>query len=93
MTEKFVVCSKCTKLYHLDECIERKHGTILPRHCTNIIFPLGKAKHRGNKIVNQVILKNGVTKFYPIKVYCWKSIISQLEDILQRTGMPELCEQ
>lgn len=29
--EKFVVCPKCAKLYHLDECIERKHGTILPK--------------------------------------------------------------
>ena len=26
-------------------------------------------------------------------MYCWKSIISQLESILQRTGIPELCEQ
>ena len=41
----------------------------------------------------KVILKNGATKFYPLRVYCWKSIISQLESILQRTGIPELCEQ
>ena len=41
--EKFVVCSKCAKLYHLDECLERKHGTALPRRCcSNILFPLGK---------------------------------------------------
>ena len=26
-------------------------------------------------------------------MYCWKSIVSQLESILQRTGIPELCEQ
>jgi len=88
--EIFVVCSKCTKLYHLDECLERKHGTVLPKKCTNILFPLGKAKHCGNKLVNKLILKNGVTKFYPLRVYCRKSIISQLENILQR--MTELCE-
>ena len=41
--EKFVVCSKCAKLYNLDECLERKHGTVLPtRCCSNILFPLGK---------------------------------------------------
>ena len=90
--EKFVVCPKCAKLYHLDECLERKHGTVLPKKCTNILFPHGKAKHCGNKLVNKVILKNGVTKFYPLKVYCWKSIVSQLENILQRAGMTELCE-
>lgn len=90
--EKFVVCSKCTKLYHLDECFERRHGTVLPKKYTNILFPLGKAKHCGNRLVNKVILKNGVTKYYPLKIYCWKSIISQLENILQRAGMTELCE-
>ena len=91
--EKFVVCSKCTKLYHLDECLERKHGTILPKQCSNILFPLGKAKLCGTKLVNKVILKNGITRFYPLKVYCWKSIIDQLESILERTGIPELCEE
>ena len=65
--EKFVVCSKCAKLYHLDECVERKHGTVLQRKCSNILFSLGKAKHCGNKPVNKVILKHGVTKFYPLK--------------------------
>ena len=91
--EKFVVCPKCAKLYHLDECIERKHGTILPKKCSNVVFPQGRAKHCGSKLVDKVILNNDVTKFYPLKVYCWKSIISQLESILQRTGIPELCEQ
>ena len=62
------------------------------KESTNTLFPLGKAKHCGNKLVNKVILKNGVTKFYPLNVFCWKSITSQLENILQRAGMTELCE-
>ena len=86
--EKFVVCSKCAKLYHLDECLKRKYGTILSKKCSNILFPQGKAKHCGSKLVNKVILKNGATKFYPLKVYCWKSIISQLESILQEQEFP-----
>ena len=90
--EKFVVCSKCATLYQLDECLERKHGTVIPKQCSNILFPLGKARHCNTKLVNKVILKNGITKFYPLKVYCWKSIISQLERILQREGFPDLCE-
>lgn len=48
--------------------------------------------HLVDKAVNKVILKNGITRFYPLKVYCWKSIISQLESILQRGGFPDLCE-
>ena len=66
--DKFVVCSKCAKLYHLDECLERKHGTVLPKRCSNILFPIGKAKHCNAKLVDKVILKNGITKFYPMKV-------------------------
>ena len=91
--EKFVVFSKCTKLYHLDEYLERKHGTVVPKQCSNILFPLGKAKLCRTKLVNKVILKNGITRFYPLKVYCSKSIISQLESILGRTGILELCEE
>ena len=53
-------------------------------------FLLEKAEHCGNKLVNKVILKNGATKFYSLKVYCWKSIRSQIENILQK--MTELCE-
>ena len=80
--DKFVVCSKCPKMYHLDECLERKHGTVLLKRCSNILFPLGKARHCNTKLVDKVILKNGIlTKFYPVKVYCWKSVISQLESI------------
>ena len=91
--DKFVVCSKCAKLYQLDECLGRKHGTVLPKRCSNILFPLGKAKHCNTKLVDKVIpKKNGITKFYPVKVYCWKSVISQLESILQREGFPDLCE-
>ena len=42
--EKFVVCSKCTKLYNLDECLERKHGTVLPKRCTNVFFSSWESK-------------------------------------------------
>ena len=71
--EIFVVSSNCTKLYHLDDCLE----------CSNILFPLDKVKLCGTKLVNKVIQKNGITRSYPLKVYYWKSIISQLESILE----------
>lgn len=74
--EKFVVCFKCVKLYYLDECFERKYGIIFLKKCSNILFFLGKVKYCGSKFVNKVIFKNGVIKFYFLKVYCWKSIIS-----------------
>lgn len=36
--DEFVVCPKCAKLYHLDECIERKHGTILSKSVQTLFF-------------------------------------------------------
>ena len=56
-------------------------------------FSLGRAKHCGSKLVDKAIVKNVVTKLYPAKVYCGKSLVSQMESILQQTGLPELCEQ
>jgi hypothetical protein len=38
-------------------------------------------------------MRNGVVKFYPLKVYCFKSIICELERILQREGIPDKCEE
>ena len=31
--------------------------------------------------------------FYPHKLYCFNSIIDQIEGLLKRPGVPELCEQ
>ena len=47
----------------LKESMELTH-----RNALTDLFPLGKAKHCGNKRANKVILKNGVTNFYSLKV-------------------------
>lgn len=42
---------------------------------------------------NKVITQQNKTVFYPFKIYCFNSIINQLESILKRPGLPDLCER
>ena len=36
---KYVVCTKCYKLYKFDECIETIGGVSRSKRCANILFP------------------------------------------------------
>jgi len=89
---KYVVCPECTKLYHLDCCTVRIGDRIEAKTCTNKPFRSGRKKECGAVLAKQVICNNQVV-FYPHKLYCVNSVINQLECILKRPGMPELCEK
>ena len=50
----------------------------------------------GAKLVKEVLVKSGsnfTSQFYPIKVYCFNSIINQLEQMLKRPGFAKRCEE
>ena len=36
---------------------------------------------------------SGKVCFYPHKLYCFSSVIDQIEGLLKRPGVPEMCEQ
>ena len=38
-------------------------------------------------------LASGKVCFYPHKIYCFNSLIDQVEGLLKRPGVPEMCEQ
>ena len=40
-----------------------------------------------------MILASGKVCFYPHKLYCFKSVIDQVEGLLKRPGVPGMCEQ
>ncbi|XP_068676425.1 uncharacterized protein [Montipora foliosa] len=46
-----------------------------------------------SQLVKKVILKNGTPKYYPLKVYCYKSVIDTLEIFLKRPNFEQACEQ
>ena len=91
---KYVVCSKCTKCYHYDECLRKAaNGITVAKHCSNISFSRGKAVRCNSKLVKKVVLKDNQIKYYPIFYYCYNGIINCLEEIVSRKGVPESCER
>jgi len=90
---KYAVCPSCTKLYHLDNCTVRIGDRIEAKTCSNKPFPKGRLKECGAVLARKYVAGNNQAVFYPFKIYCFNSIINQLESLLNRPGIPELCEK
>lgn len=50
----------------------------------------GKFVKCNSPLVKQVICKGNVRKFYPMKVYCYNSLISGIEKVLKRKEIKEV---
>jgi len=83
--ERYVVCPTCTKLYRPEECLRRVRDRVQAKVCDNILFPRSKRrKPCGSKLAIKGILKDGTPKYYPLKVYCYGTVIYTLETFLKR---------
>lgn len=92
--QQYLVCPKCTKLYHLDEIVVNNGRQSFAKTCDNVRFPRAKrARACGAQLAKKLVLNNGNVKFYALKAYCYKSIIDSLETLLKRPGLEEKCEQ
>ena len=93
---KYIACPKCKHLYTMEQCTRRNcRGETVAVTCSNKIFYRRGTVICGSRLVKEVVVKNGskLSKhFYPLKVYCFYSIINQLEQLLRRPGFPQLCE-
>ena len=90
---KFAVCPKCAALYQLNDCTRLVGGQIVSNVCTRRPFKKGKRGPCGAALAKKVILGSGKVCFYPFKLYCFNSVIEQVETLLKRPGIPEMCEQ
>ena len=90
---KFVVCPKCTKLYSYDSCLMSANNRIVAKTCCNTFMSRGHRKRCNATLVRKVILKDKKEQFYPIKYYCYNSIINELERLLLKSGFPDSCEE
>ena len=90
---KFVVCPKCSSLYDPGDCTQRIGGKLVAKCCTHKAFKKGKgARECGTKLAKKVALTNGKECFYPFKVYCFNSVINQVEALLKRPNFAQKCE-
>ena len=89
---KYVVCHQCHKLYEYNECLMKVNGKEVAKLCTGSQRKRGKTVQCGAKLLNQVQMSNGKSCYYPIKYYCFNSIINSLECLLQKQGFADKCE-
>ena len=81
---KYIVCPKCSSLYDPGDCTQRIGRRIVAKSCTHKAFKKGKgAKECGAKLAQRVVLSGGKEHFYPYKVYCFNSVINQVETMLK----------
>ena len=88
---KFAVCPKCASLYQLKNCTRHVGSQIISSLCT--YKPFRSKRECGEALARKVILGSGKVSFYPHKLYCVNSVIDQVEGLLKRPGVPEMCEQ
>ena len=94
---KYVVCPHCNSLYELEKCFE-SCDVLRTTHklCTFTPFPKHpqplKRKPCGHQLFKEIVLKSGKKSYYPLKVYCYKSLTESLATLLQRDGIIDLCE-
>ena len=89
---KFVVCPKCTKLYKYDSCLVMVNNRQVAKRCANTYYSRRRKMVCNASMVTRVTLQNGKTCFYPIRYYCARSIIEELERFLLRKNFASNCE-
>ena len=87
---KFVVCQKCFTTFNLEDCLG-KDGI---QKCTYVHFPRHPQKCI-RVLCNESLLKTAKTPSgritsYPLKLYCFKSIIESIQQLVQQPSMLDL---
>lgn len=95
--DRYVCCPGCHSLYSLDECVVRMPGGHLEsKRCSYIQFPLHpQRQHRkacGTLVMKKVKRTSKGASLYPKLVYCYKSVIDSLQDMLKRPDFFRKCE-
>ena len=93
--EKFACCQICHSVYPINECIteDGKEST----KCNYVEFPnhphVNKRKECGAILLKKVKTPTGNVSFQPNLVYCYKSLIDSLQEMLYRPNFLEMCEE
>lgn len=93
---KYVVCPSCHSLYRLENCFTVTAGKKEPKTCSYVAYPRHPHSQRrlpcGTRLLSEVKLKSGNSKFYPRKFYCYKPISESLLSLCKREGFLASCE-
>lgn len=94
---KFVACKKCHCLYYLKDCQEGQHNHKRSKLCAFIQYPnhtqLRMRKPCGATLLKTVELAGGRTFLYPYMTYCYFSLESSMQMLLDKPDFFSNCEQ
>ncbi len=91
--DRLVVCPKCNATKPFKDCFSLdRFGNKIPSKCCSPVYIRNKYSGKcGEDLLHSTVGKGSTTKLVPRKVYCTKSISTQLETFLSRPGYEELC--
>ena len=97
--ERFVSCPGCHSLYALKDCtVKSLDGKIQSKQCSFVQFP-SHPQPQHHKSCGANLLKkvkscsNDGISFYPKRVYCYKSLLSSLQEMLKQPEFLNKCEK
>ncbi|XP_066929656.1 uncharacterized protein [Clytia hemisphaerica] len=94
--KKYVVCTQCHKLYHLEDCSFKLRGEMHSKKCDNILYPEHPQKARrkecGQLLMKTIVSPTGKKTLYPFKIYCYKSLKENLQSLLRDPTFEDKCE-
>ena len=93
---RYVVCTKCHKLYKLSDAFTTIQGEKVSQKCSNVLFPQhprkGNRKPCGQSLMKSIESSSGKKSLVPVKVYCYMPLERSLTRLLQRPDIVKQCE-
>ena len=90
---KFVSCPKCHCVYPLEDCkVVLPNRMVVSGRCSYIKFPNHPQPARrpcNTLLMKTVRTSSGTTSLYPQQMYCFRSIIESLKEMIKRPGFIE----
>ena len=95
---QYICCPACHSLYQREDCFTYlPNGSTESKKCCFQQFPLHPLCHYrkacGTPLMKSVKTPSGKKILYPRLIYCYKSVIDSLKEMLKRPGFLELCEE
>ena len=87
---RFVVCPKCYSVFEKNKCMEKQGTQLVSKHCTYRDHPNSRKCCKA-QLLKTVHVTSG-KRLYPYKVYCYQTLISSLQSLLQLPGFSNSCE-
>lgn len=93
---QFVCCPSCHSLYQWKECIIHfPDNQLVSKRCSFQRFPnhpQHQHRHACGQSLMKIISSKGKQSLYPRLIYCYKSVIESLQEMVSKPGFIDKCE-